>query len=150
MKTKISKAHGENCKVLSAGDIFIQTPALRDLATPRMASSSLKALSLGQSSLPTSSILQKLRATKRIYCLFWPTPKTIGPWPPFGSTFTKKADNCESFLCLSDMLWISHNSGVPFPRTWKSFLWNVIIRKNRAKAFQSWWEGGILTLITAS
>lgn len=69
-KQKSSKHTSENCKVLSAENIFILTPALRDLTTPRMASSSLKALCQGQSSFPMSSIPQKLRASKRIYCLF--------------------------------------------------------------------------------
>lgn len=40
---------------------------------------------------------------------------------------------------------ISYNPGVSFSRTWKPFLWNAVIRKDRASMCWSLWEDRILT-----
>ena len=80
----------------------------------------------------------------------WSTIKPNANLKKMRYACTIKVYNCECFFCCLRCIHISYDSGVSFSSTWKPYLWNVIIRNNRAFVSQFLWQDRILTSIIVS
>lgn len=74
-----------------------------------------------------------------------------GSWSPFLREFTTKGFKLVNFFfVLLTCTHISYNVGMSFSRTWKPFLWNVVIRRIGALSHSLCEKIEILTSIIAS